>query len=101
LDAASLRRILTEPKNALVKQYVRLFDIDGVKIHFDADVLDFIVGKAIEFKLGARGLRSICEAILNDAMYELPSKNETEFRVSKEYAKGQFSKSKMAKLKVA
>jgi ATP-dependent Clp protease ATP-binding subunit ClpX len=101
LDAASLRRILTEPKNALVKQYVRLFDIDGVKIHFDADVLDFIVAKAIEFKLGARGLRSICEAILNDAMYELPSKNETEFRVSKEYAKGQFSKSKMAKLKVA
>ena len=101
LDAASLRRILTEPKNALVKQYVRLFDIDGVKIYFDADVLDFIVAKAIEFKLGARGLRSICEAILNDAMYELPSKNETEFRVSKEYAKGQFSKSKMAKLKVA
>ncbi|MFN5030926.1 MAG: ATP-dependent Clp protease ATP-binding subunit ClpX [Flavobacteriia bacterium] len=101
LDAASLRRILTEPKNALVKQYVRLFDIDGVKIQFDADVLDFIVSKAIEFKLGARGLRSICEAILNDAMYELPSKNETEFRVSKEYAKGQFSKSKMAKLKVA
>lgn len=101
LDTASLRRILTEPKNALVKQYVRLFDIDGVKIQFDADVLDFIVSKAIEFKLGARGLRSICEAILNDAMYELPSKNETEFRVSKEYAKGQFSKSKMAKLKVA
>ncbi|MFO0496135.1 MAG: ATP-dependent Clp protease ATP-binding subunit ClpX [Flavobacteriia bacterium] len=101
LDAASLRRILTEPKNALVKQYVRLFDIDGIKLHFDADVLDFIVDKAIEFKLGARGLRSICEAILNDAMYELPSKNETDFTVSKEYADGQFSKSKMAKLKVA
>jgi ATP-dependent Clp protease ATP-binding subunit ClpX len=84
-----------------VKQYVRLFDIDGIKIHFDADVLDFIVDKAIEFKLGARGLRSICEAILNDAMYELPSKNETDFTVSKEYADGQFSKSKMAKLKVA
>jgi ATP-dependent Clp protease ATP-binding subunit ClpX len=101
LDASSLRRILTEPKNALVKQYVRLFDIDGVNIQFDADVLDFIVSKALEFKLGARGLRSICEAILNDAMYELPSKSETEFRVSEEYAQGQFSRSKMATLKVA
>ncbi len=101
LDAASLRRILTEPKNALVKQYVRLFEIDGVKLHFDADVLDFIVKKAIEFKLGARGLRSICEAILNDAMYELPSKNESEFRLSLSYAEAQFSKSKIAKLKVA
>lgn len=101
LDAASLKRILTEPKNALVKQYVRLFEIDGVKLNFDADVLDFIVTKAIEFKLGARGLRSICEAILNDAMYELPSKNETEYRVSLEYAESQFMKSKMSKLRVA
>lgn len=101
LDAASLKRILTEPKNALVKQYVRLFDIDGVKLAFDADVLEFIVSKAIEFKLGARGLRSICEAILNDAMYELPSGEQTEFRVTLEYAKGKFSKSKMAKLRVA
>jgi ATP-dependent Clp protease ATP-binding subunit ClpX len=101
LDAASLKRILTEPKNALVKQYVRLFDIDGVKLSFDADVLDFIVTKAIEFKLGARGLRSICEAILNDAMYELPSKNESEFRVTLNYAAGQFTNSKMAKLRVA
>ncbi len=101
LDAASLKRILTEPKNALVKQYVRLFDIDGVKLGFDADVLDFIVSKAIEFKLGARGLRSICEAILNDAMYELPSSEQEEFRVTLEYAKGKFSKSKMAKLRVA
>lgn len=101
LDAASLKRILTEPKNALVKQYLRLFEIDGVKLSFDADVLDFIVNKAIDFKLGARGLRSICEAILNDAMYELPSKNETEFRVTASYAKAQFSKSKLAKLRVA
>ena len=101
LDAASLKRILTEPKNALVKQYVRLFDIDGVKLKFDADVLDFIVEKAIDFKLGARGLRSICEAILTDAMYELPSKNETEFRVTADYATAQFSKSKMSKLRVA
>ncbi|NDF60491.1 MAG: ATP-dependent Clp protease ATP-binding subunit ClpX, partial [Crocinitomicaceae bacterium] len=73
LDAKSLKRILTEPKNALVKQYVRLFEMDGIKLTIDGDVLDFIVDKAIEFKLGARGLRSICEAILNDAMYELPS----------------------------
>jgi len=101
LDAASLKRILTEPKNALIKQYVRLLDIDGVKLTFDADVLDFIVSKAIEFKLGARGLRSICEAILNDAMYELPSSDQTEFRVTIEYAKSKFSKSKMAKLRVA
>jgi ATP-dependent Clp protease ATP-binding subunit ClpX len=101
LDAASLKRILTEPKNALVKQYIRLFDIDNVRLKFDAEVLDFIVEKAIEFKLGARGLRSICEAILTEAMFELPSKNENEFRVSLEYAKNQFSKSKIAHLKVA
>ena len=101
LDSASLKRILTEPKNALVKQYVSLFNIDGVKLQFDADVLDFIVTKAIEFKLGARGLRSICEAILTDAMYELPAGNEIEFRVTLEYAKAQFSKSKLAKLRVA
>jgi len=101
LDAKSLKRIITEPKNAIIKQYVRLFEIDGIRLKFDADVLDFVVEKAIEFKLGARGLRSICEAILTDAMYELPSKNETEFRVDLEYAKAQFSKSKVARLKVA
>jgi len=101
LDAASLKRILTEPKNALVKQYMRLFEIDNVKLSFDSSVLDFIVSKAIEFKLGARGLRSICEAILNDAMYELPSSGEQEFKVTLDYAKRQFSKSKLAKLKVA
>jgi len=101
LDAASLKRILTEPKNALVKQYMRLFEIDNVKLSFDSSVLDFIVSKAIEFKLGARGLRSICEAILNDAMYELPSSGEQEFMVTLDYAKRQFSKSKLAKLKVA
>jgi ATP-dependent Clp protease ATP-binding subunit ClpX len=101
LSAESLKRILTEPKNALVKQYVRLFEIDGIDLKFDAEVLDFIVVKAIEFKLGARGLRSICEAILNEAMFELPSKEEKEFRVTKAYAEAQFSKSKLAKLKVA
>ena len=101
LDADALRRILTEPKNALVKQYVRLFELDGIDLKFDADVLDFIVEKALDFKLGARGLRSICEAILNDAMYDLPSKNEKEFRVTIDYAQAQFSGSKMAKLRVA
>ncbi len=101
LDAESLRRILTEPKNALVKQYVRLFELDGIDLKFDKEVLDFVVEKAIEFKLGARGLRSICEAILNEAMYDLPSKNESQFRVSGEYAKAQFSKSKLARLRVA
>ena len=101
LSAESLKRILTEPKNALVKQYIRLFEIDDVNLKFDAEVLDFVVGKAIDFKLGARGLRSICEAILNEAMFELPSKDDKEFRVTKAYAEAQFSKSKLAKLKVA
>jgi ATP-dependent Clp protease ATP-binding subunit ClpX len=101
LDAKSLKRILTEPKNALVKQYTRLFEIDGIRLTFDANVLDFIVEKALDFKLGARGLRSICEAILTDAMYELPSKNEKTFKVTLDYATAQFSKSKMAALKVA
>lgn len=101
LAAESLKRILTEPKNALTKQYVRLFELDGITLKFDKDVFDFIVEQAIEFGLGARGLRSICEAILNEAMYDLPSKNETEFRVTAEYAKAQFQKSKMAKLRVA
>jgi ATP-dependent Clp protease ATP-binding subunit ClpX len=101
LDADSLKRILTEPKNALVKQYMRLFELDNITLKFDAEVLDFIVHKAIEFKLGARGLRSICEAILNEAMYELPGKDEKEFRVTAAYAEAQFSKSKMAKLRVA
>jgi len=101
LDAKSLKRILTEPKNALVKQYLRLFEIDGTKLSFDAVALDFIVDKAIEFKLGARGLRSICEAILTDAMYEIPSEKLSEFKVTLEYAKEQFSKSKVAQLSVA
>mmetsp|Transcript_47515 Transcript_47515/g.62850 ORF Transcript_47515/g.62850 Transcript_47515/m.62850 type:complete len:411 (+) Transcript_47515:51-1283(+) len=101
LSGESLKRILTEPKNALVKQYLRLFELDGIALKFDKEVFDFIVEKAIEFELGARGLRSICEAILNEAMYDLPSKEESEFRVTQEYAKAQFTKSKLAKLRVA
>ncbi|MEJ6777339.1 MAG: ATP-dependent Clp protease ATP-binding subunit ClpX [Crocinitomicaceae bacterium] len=101
LTSEALRRILTEPKNALIKQYNRLFEMDGIDLKFDAEVLDFIVEKAIEFKLGARGLRSICEAILNKAMFDLPSKEEKNFRVTIEYAKAQFLHSKLAKLRVA
>ena len=101
LNENDLKRILTEPKNALIKQYIRLFDIDGVKLSFENETLDFIVKKALEFKLGARGLRSICEAILTDAMFEIPSLNLKTFNVSLNYANSQFSKSKIASLKVA
>ncbi len=100
LDAKSLKRIMTEPKNALVKQYTRLFEIDGIKLSFEGEVLDFIVQKAIEFKLGARGLRSICEAILTDAMFELPSKNESAYKVTLKYAQSKFTKSTMSSLKL-
>lgn len=102
LDAETLTRILTEPKNALVKQYVKLFAMDGIQLKIDKEVIDFMVEKAMDFKLGARGLRSICEAILNDAMYDLPSDGVTgEFRVTLEYAKEKFSRSKISHLKVA
>jgi ATP-dependent Clp protease ATP-binding subunit ClpX len=103
LDEKSLRRILTEPKNALVKQYVRLFEMDGIRLVFEAETLDFIVSKAIEFKLGARGLRSICEAILTDLMFDLPTSKDKpkEYTVTRRYAEEQFSQSKLATLKVA
>ena len=102
LEPGALRRILTEPKNALVKQYQRLFELDGIALQFDADALDFIVEKAVEFKLGARGLRSICEAVLSDAMFELPGKEGVdELRVTAEYARQQFDDSDEGRLKVA
>ena len=101
LDALALKRILTEPKNALIKQYVKIFELDGIKLSFEKEVFDFIVEKAIEYKLGARGLRSICEAILTDAMFEYPSSNHKKLNVTLDYAEGKFSKSKIAKLKVA
>ncbi|MEN9700284.1 MAG: hypothetical protein RLZZ301_1482 [Bacteroidota bacterium] len=101
LKEADLKRILTEPKNALVKQYTKLFDMDGVKLQIDNEVLDFIVKKAIEFGLGARGLRSICEAILTDAMYTLPGSSDKSLHLNLDYATQQFSKSKIASLKVA
>lgn len=101
LKEVDLKRILTEPKNALIKQYTKLFDMDGVKLELDQEVLDFIVQKAMEFGLGARGLRSICEAILTDAMFDLPSSNKKVLAVTLDYATQQFGKSKIATLKVA
>jgi ATP-dependent Clp protease ATP-binding subunit ClpX len=101
LNAATLRSILTEPKNALIKQFTRLFDIEGIELKFEPAVFDFMVEKALEYKLGARGLRSICESILTDAMYELPSQKVKLFEVTLEYAQRKFSNSKMSLLKVA
>lgn len=87
LDAATLRNILTEPKNALIKQYTQLFAIEKIKLKIDTEVYDFIVEKAIEYKLGARGLRSICESLFTQAMFEMPGTATTEFNVTIEYAK--------------
>ena len=101
LDAETLRSILTEPKNARIKQYRRLFELEGIKLTIDDAVYDFMVEKALEYKLGARGLRSICESILNDAMFELPSSKQTSLHLDLEYAEKKFSKSKMSLLKVA
>ncbi len=101
LDGETLRAILTEPKNALIKQYIRLFELEGIKLHIEDEVLNFMVVKAIEYKLGARGLRSICEGILTDAMFELPSSKEKFFNVDMEYANRKFDKSKLSLLKVA
>src|SRR5688572_15824416 len=101
LDAETLRSILTEPKNALIKQYRRLFELEGIKLTIDDAVLDFMVEKALEYKLGARGLRSICESILTDAMFELPSSKQTALHLDLEYAEKKFSKSKISLLKVA
>jgi len=101
LDQPTLRSILTEPKNALVKQYKKLFELENIQLSIDEDVLDFMVIKAIEYKLGARGLRSICESILTDAMFEMPSSKQTKFHLDLEYAKKKFDKSKMSLLKVA
>src|SRR6185369_11749068 len=101
LDASTLRAILTEPKNALLKQYKRLFELEGIRLSVEEEVLDFMVEKAVEYKLGARGLRSICEGILTDAMFELPSSKETVFALDLDYARRKFDKSKLSLLKVA
>ena len=101
LDAETLRSILTEPKNAIIKQFTRLFEIEGIELKFEPAVFDFMVQKALEYKLGARGLRSISESILTDAMYELPSQKLKTFEVSLEYAERKFNTSKLSMLKVA
>jgi ATP-dependent Clp protease ATP-binding subunit ClpX len=102
LDSDTLKKILTEPKNALVKQYKKLFEMENIEVEFNEGAIDFIVQKAMDFKLGARGLRSICEAIVNDAMFELPSeKNVEKLVISKAYAEEKFNKSHYSKLKVA
>lgn len=102
LDKDALKKILTTPKNALVKQYQKLFEMEDIELSFKDGALDFIVEKAIEFKLGARGLRSICEAIINDAMFDLPSeKTADKLSINRAYAEEKFNKSHYSKLKVA
>ncbi len=101
LDEKALREILTAPKNALVKQYQHLFDLDRVTLTFTSTALDFIVEQALQYSLGARGLRSLCEAILTDAMYELPSTNTSELKITKRYAENKLSVVQLNKLKAA
>jgi ATP-dependent Clp protease ATP-binding subunit ClpX len=102
LDKAALRRILIEPKNALIKQYVYLFELDGIELTFDEAVFDFIVDKAIEYKLGARGLRTICEIIMTDAMFDLPSdKGQKKLHITLDYAIKKFDSDAANKLRVA
>ncbi len=101
LDATTLRAILTEPKNAIIKQYSKLFTMDDVEFTIEEEALNYIVEKAVEYKLGARGLRSLCEAIFTDAMFDLPSSNEKELNVTKEYAEAKLSNSTLKKLKAA
>ena len=101
LDREALRKILVEPKNSIVKQYQKLFEMDGIKLKFDEDALDYIVDKAVEYKLGARGLRSIVEAVMMDAMFEIPSKKVKSFAVTLDYTKKQLNKSHLGQLETA
>jgi ATP-dependent Clp protease ATP-binding subunit ClpX len=101
LDAEALKRILTEPKNALTKQYKKLFKMDGIELEIEEPVLDLVVEKAMEFNLGARGLRSICEAILIDAMFELPSSDDKHITITRDYAEDKLSNATISKLKAA
>ncbi len=103
LNLETLKRILVEPKNALVRQYKKLFDLEGIKLSFTQDAIEFIAEKALEYNLGARGLRSICEAIMTDAMFELPSQKDkvAEFVIDRDYAEDKLSRSKLSKLKAA
>ena len=101
LDRKTLRSILTEPKNALIKQYQKLFLMDEVEFSITDDALDFIVEKALEYKLGARGLRSLCEAILTDAMYELPSSDDKILEIDVDYAKETLNRNLLKRLEMA
>jgi ATP-dependent Clp protease ATP-binding subunit ClpX len=101
LDRTALRNILTEPKNSIIKQYIKLFEMDKIRLKFDEEVYEYIVEKAMEFKLGARGLRSIVEAVMMDAMYSLPSKKITELHVTLEYTKEKFERSDTNRLQIA
>lgn len=101
LDRTALRNILTEPKNSIIKQYVKLFEMDGVKLEFEPEVFEYIVDKAIEYKLGARGLRSIVETIMNDVMFEIPSQQIESFVVTLDYAKQQMGKANISRLQMA
>jgi len=101
LDKETLRNILTEPKNSVIKQYKKLFHIDNIELEFEEDALMYIVEKAVEFKLGARGLRSICEGIMNDAMFEAPSEKIDHLKIDKEYAQSKFDRSRLRRLKAS
>ena len=101
LDRTALRAILTEPKNSIIRQYVKLFEMDNVKLSFEDDVYEYVVDKAIEYKLGARGLRSIVETIMMDAMFEIPSEHADSFVVTLDYAKKQLEKANIARLQNA
>lgn len=101
LDKKALKSILTDPKNSLVKQYVKLFKMDNIDLTFGDGVLDFIVDKAVEFKLGARGLRSICETIMLDAMYEMPSQQKNELTITVDYAARKLERIDMTVLKAS
>lgn len=101
LDRAALRNILTEPKNSIIKQYIKLFEMDGITLTFAKETLDFVVDKAVEYKLGARGLRSIVESVMMDAMFEIPSKRIKTFEVTLDYAKKQMNKANLRKLESA
>jgi ATP-dependent Clp protease ATP-binding subunit ClpX len=101
LDREALRRILTEPKNSIIKQYVKLFAMDGIELTFDEEVFEFVVDTAVEFKLGARGLRSIVEMIMIDVMFEMPSAKDKKLHITLEYAKSKLQKVNLERLKVA
>ena len=101
LDANTLRAILTEPKNSIIKQYTKLFGMDGVDFRIEEEALQYIVDKAVEYRLGARGLRSLCEAILTDAMFDLPGTETKELVITKDYAEGKLTNTTLKKLKAA